>query len=117
MALLGQSFADLESVEGIDGKAFHNQILASINTVIVHRLNSPDDAELAAQIAGTYAKPKITAQTVGDKPTGAGSVRMTREFLVGPDLFKRLQRGQAIILSKFGKHVRIIKSRLPKFMT
>ncbi|MBE7734631.1 type IV secretory system conjugative DNA transfer family protein [Devosia faecipullorum] len=116
VVLLGQSFADLESVEGIDGKAFRNQILASINTVIVHRLNSPDDAELAAQIAGTYAKPEMTAQTVGNKPTGAGSVRMTREFLVGPDRFKRLQRGQAIILSKFGKHVRTIKARLPKFM-
>jgi len=116
VVLLGQSFADLESVEGIDGKAFRNQILASINTVIVHRLNSPDDAELAAQIAGTYAKPEMTAQTVGNKPTGAGSVRVTREFLVGPDRFKRLQRGHAIILSKFGKHIRTIKVRLPRFM-
>lgn len=118
--ILGQSFADLETVDHADGKAFRNQILASINTVVVHRLNSPDDAELAAQIAGTYAKPELTAQTVGNKPTGAGSVRVTREFFVGPDRFKNLnqgtsarfyemaiigsrKRGEAVVLSKFGK--------------
>ena len=114
--LLGQSFADLETVDHVDGKSFRNQVLASVNTIIVHRLNSPDDAELAAQIAGTYAKPELTAQTVGSKPTGAGSVRMTREFLVGPDRFKSLERGQAFVLSKFGTHIRKIKARLPKFM-
>lgn len=116
VVLLGQSFADLETVNHIDGKTFRNQILASVNTVIVHRLNSPDDAELAAQIAGTYAKPELTAQTVGSKPTGAGSVRMTREFLVGPDSFKNLERGEAFVLSKYGPHIRKIKARLPKFM-
>lgn len=116
VVLLGQSFADLEAVNHVDGKAFRNQILGSVNTVIVHRVNSPDDAELAAQIAGTYAKPELTAQTVGNKPTGAGSVRMTREFLIGPDRFKNLKRGQAFVLSKYGPHIRKIKARLPKFM-
>jgi len=116
VVLLGQSFADLETVDHVDGKAFRNQVLASVNTVIVHRVNSPDDAELASQIAGTYAKPELTAQTLGNQPTGAGSVRITREFNVGPDRFKKLKRGEAIVLSKFGQQVRKIKARLPEFM-
>lgn len=114
--LLGQSFADLEKAEDMDGKAFRNQILGSVNTAILHRLNSPDDAELAAQIAGTFLKPEVTAQTVGNQPTGAGSVRMTREFHVGPDRIKKLRKGEAVILSKFGKPIRKINVRLPDFM-
>ncbi len=111
VVLAGQSFADVERSVTEQGPAFRNQILGSINTVIVHRLNSPDDAELGAQFAGTFLKAETTSQVVGGQPTGAGSVRMTREFSVAPDILKDLDFAEAVVISKSSHTTRVIRTR------
>lgn len=111
IVMAGQSFADLERSVNEQGGSFRNQILGSVNTLIVHRLNAPEDAELGAQFAGTYLKPETTAQVVGRQPTGAGSVRVTREFNIGPDKFKELKRGEAVVIAKGKGTVRKIRAR------
>lgn len=58
--LSGQSFSDLEASVVAGGAPFLSQVLASVNTLVVHQLNSPADAELAAQYAGTFEKVEVT---------------------------------------------------------
>jgi type IV secretory pathway TraG/TraD family ATPase VirD4 len=100
LVLSGQSFADLEASVVSGGAPFLNQILASVNTLIVHQLNSPADAELASQYAGTFQKIEVTAQVIEGVATGVGSARGSREFVVSPDDFKELALAEAYILSK-----------------
>lgn len=100
IVLSGQSFADLEASVVAGGAPFLNQVLASVNTLVVHQLNSPDDAELVAQYAGTYQKVEVTAQVVEGVATGVGSARSSREFLVSPDDFKELGTAEAYLISK-----------------
>lgn len=108
VVLAGQSFADLERSVASGGDSFASQLLASINSLIVHQLNSPSDAELAAEYAGTTEKMEVTAQVVEQTATGVGSARSTREFIVSPDDFKELGTAEAFFISKkSGKRTKI----------
>lgn len=108
VVLAGQSFADLEASVTSGGAPFLSQVLASVNSLIVHQLNSPADAELAAQYAGTFQKVEITAQVVEQAATGVGSARSTREFQVRPDDFKELETAEAYLISKrLGNRIKI----------
>jgi len=98
--LSGQSFSDFEASVVAGGAPFLSQVLASVNTLVVHQLNSPADAELASQYAGTFQKVEVTAQVVEGVATGVGSARSSREFIVSPDDFKELGTGEAFLVSK-----------------
>lgn len=100
VVLSGQSFADLDASVGDGGTPFLSQVLASVNTLVVHQLNSPADAELASQYSGTYQKVEVTAQVVEGVATGVGSARSSREFLVSPDDIKELGTAEAFLISK-----------------
>lgn len=117
VVLAGQSFADLERSVASGGDSFASQLLASINTLIVHQVNSPADAELAAEYAGTTEKIEVTAQVVEHTATGLGSARNTREFIVSPDDFKELGTAEAFSISKkSGKRTKMA-SRLSRIAT
>ncbi|MBE0580513.1 MAG: TraM recognition domain-containing protein [Devosia sp.] len=100
VVLSGQSFADLEVSVLTGGTSFLNQVLASVNTLIVHQLNSPTNAELASQYSGTFQKVEVTAQVVEGVATGVGSARSSREFVVSPDDFKELKMAESYLISK-----------------
>jgi hypothetical protein len=114
VVLAGQSFADLERSVADGGESFASQLLASINSLIVHQLNSPADAELAAEYAGTTEKMEVTAQVVEQTATGVGSARSTREFIVSPDDFKELGTAEAFFISKKSGRRTKIASRLSR---
>lgn len=114
VVLAGQSFADLSRSVASGGDSFASQLLASINSLIVHQLNSPADAELAAEYAGTTEKIEVTAQVVEQTATGVGSARSTREFNVSPDDFKELQTAEAFFISKKSGRRTKIASRLSR---
>lgn len=116
MVLSGQSFADLEASVSSGGTPFLSQVLASVNSLIVHQLNSPTDAEMAAQYAGTFQKVEITAQVVEREATGVGSARSTREFLVSPDDFKELGTAEAYLISKKSGRRLKIAGRMSKIV-
>ena len=91
----GLDRAGLEN-EHWNGDALEQQILASVNGYLIHRLNSPADAESITLVSGTAPGVTYTAQTAAGVSTGMASARLTREFEVHPDVLKRLKVGEAM---------------------
>jgi conjugal transfer pilus assembly protein TraD len=95
-----QELADLQSV-GDD--ALREQTLGNVASVIAHRQNVPESAELIASIGGTRPVWVTTQQTegrvLGSVQTGRGSRRRGYEFAVHPTQIKQLRIGQAVVLT------------------
>lgn len=98
--LATQSLADITQGAESDGRSFTDQLIGSINTFLVYRLNAPSDCELMAGVVGTHEQVEFTAQTVGGAGTGGASARHTRQYKVHPDTFKNLDVGEAILINK-----------------
>ncbi|MGE5605403.1 MAG: type IV secretory system conjugative DNA transfer family protein [Bacteroidota bacterium] len=96
-----QSYGDLKQVN----PSFVDQVTDNTNIKMVFRVNSPDTAEAFSTQLGTETTWKETEmidkslllQRQGPK----GSLREVEEFVVHPNVIKRLPMGRAII---FGKH-------------
>jgi conjugal transfer pilus assembly protein TraD len=95
-----QELADLKSTG--DG-ALREQTLGNVETVIAHRQNVPESAELIAAMAGTKAAWVTTQQTdeglIGTGPSGRGTRRRGYEFAIHPSLIKKLTTGQAVVIT------------------
>jgi hypothetical protein len=94
-----QSFSDISRGVTSNGTAFKDQVLASINTYVIHRLNVAADREYIASLAGTNRSIGITSQTVGGKGTGAASTRHTKEFVMHPDEIRELMDYEAFVIN------------------
>jgi len=96
-----QGLADLQKIH----PTFANQVLNCINTMICHRLNDQESAELVSGWAGTRETFDLTAQVdLSAGGTGLGSVRRNKEFIVHPDAIKQeLGTGEAFLICKAGK--------------
>jgi type IV secretory pathway TraG/TraD family ATPase VirD4 len=95
-----QELADLRSVgEG----ALREQTLGNVETLIAHRQNVPESAELIAEMAGTKAVWITTQQTeqgvIGSGPSGRGTRRRGYEFEIHPSQIKRLSTGEAVVIT------------------
>jgi hypothetical protein len=102
LLLATQELADLRRID----PGFQDQVLGNVETIVAHRQNVPDSAELVAAIAGTRETWLHTFQT-DDRPAGArhgrsglGTKRRGHEFIVAPDTIKQLRTGEAIVISK-----------------
>jgi type IV secretory pathway TraG/TraD family ATPase VirD4 len=100
--LLGtQELADLKTTAG--DAALREQTLGNVETVIAHRQNVPESAELIAAIAGTRPAWVTTQQTeeglIGTGPSGRGTRRRGYEFEIHPSHIKQLHTGQAVIVT------------------
>lgn len=95
-----QELADLKSAG--DG-ALREQTLGNVASVIAHRQNVPESAELISQMAGTAATWTTTQQTerglIGARNSGRGSRRRGYEFVIHPTRIKQLATGQAAVLT------------------
>ncbi|HTA33716.1 MAG TPA: type IV secretion system DNA-binding domain-containing protein [Solirubrobacteraceae bacterium] len=95
-----QELADLKNTG--DG-ALREQTLGNVETVIAHRQNVPESAELIAAMAGTRPAWISTQQTdvglIGTGPSGRGTRRRGYEFEVHPSHIKQLPTGQAIVIT------------------
>ena len=83
------------------------QVLSNIEFGVIHRIGDPDSAERLARLAGTTQSWTTTHQVSGHAlpaPTGAGTRTREREFVVGPDHFKRLGTGEAVVIDPKAKH-------------
>jgi conjugal transfer pilus assembly protein TraD len=95
-----QELADLKSAgEG----TLREQTLGNVETVIAHRQNVPESAELIAAIAGTKPAWVTTQQTeeglIGTGPSGRGTRRRGYEFEIHPSHIKQLSTGQAVVVT------------------
>lgn len=100
MVLATQELADLSRVR--DG--FGDQIIGLANTKLMMRQELPSSANTLAQLPGTTTELKTTHQTARSlfhrAQTGTGSEREVEKFIVHPNVFKRLRRGESVLLRK-----------------
>jgi conjugal transfer pilus assembly protein TraD len=114
MVLATQELADLRRID----PAFQDQVLGNVETVIAHRQNVPESAELVAQIGGTREVWIHTFQTDdgwnSGPPTGTtgmGSRHRGHEFHIAPDTIKRLGVGEAVVIRKNPHDARVVTIR------
>ncbi len=95
-----QELADLKSVG--DG-ALREQTLGNVETVIAHRQNVPESAELIAAMAGTTLVWITTQQTdegfLATGTSGRGTRRRGHEYRIHPSHIKQLPTGQAAVIT------------------
>jgi hypothetical protein len=103
LLLATQELADLRRVD----PAFQDQVLGNVETIVAHRQNVPDSAELIAGIAGTREVWEHTFQTDerwnhnhARGQSGLGTKRHGHQFIVPPDTIKQLRTGQAVVIQK-----------------
>jgi type IV secretory pathway TraG/TraD family ATPase VirD4 len=107
--LLGtQSLADLRGARPDDSSdTLTEQVLSNVEFTLAHRIGDPDSAERLARLAGTVPSWTTTHRTSGHlmpMQTGEGTRTRAREFLIGPDEFKRLGTGEAVAIQPRAKH-------------
>lgn len=113
--LLGtQSLADLRDARpDTSSDTLTEQILSNIEVAVIHRIGDPDSAERLARFAGTTPSWSITQRISGNgslNGTGEGTRTREREFLIGPDRFKRLRTGEAVVIKpKAKRQAEIVK--------
>jgi type IV secretory system conjugative DNA transfer VirD4/TraG family protein/uncharacterized protein DUF87 len=95
-----QELADLATVG--DG-GLREQTLGNVETVIAHRQNVPESAELVAEIAGTRPVWITTQQTddgvLASGVSGRGTRRRGHEFHIHPTRIKSLGVGEAVVVA------------------
>jgi conjugal transfer pilus assembly protein TraD len=100
LILATQELADMTAVG--DG-VLREQVIGNLASVIAHRQNVPESAEMIAQIAGS--KPVwITTQQIeqvafGSPERGKGSRRRGYEYEIDPNTIKNLQVGEAAVIT------------------
>ncbi len=96
-------------VEGMGGAAESARILGSVETVIAHRVNTPDDI---VALAGTRQTPKLTTRITEDGMTREGSIHHEHELKIDPNKVRNLEPGAAYIISR-GRAMRAQVLRAP----
>ncbi len=109
-----QSLSDIASGRKENADHFINQVVGNCNNFILHRQNSPEDAESLAAMIGTRQTLEYTAQVSQMGPTHMGTVRRTRGFIAHPDEIKNLQTGEAFFFSKEAGNVTKMKARMSR---
>jgi hypothetical protein len=94
-------------VEGMGGEQETARILGSVETVIAHRVNTPD--EIVA-LAGTRKIPELTTRLAEDGLTRERSVRMEHQLTIDPNKVRALDPGTAYLIS----HGRAMKVQIPR---
>jgi hypothetical protein len=85
------------------------RILGNVETVICHRVNTPE--EIVA-LAGTTMRLDYSAQFEAQGATGAGSARLQHHYKIDPNDVRSLPVGEAFVIAR-GKAMRIRVQRAP----
>ena len=85
------------------------RILGSVETVICHRVNTP---EQIVALAGTRKAMEYSTHYAQEGATGHGSARVQHQYKVDPDKVRSLEPGIAYLISR-GRAMRIEVQRAP----
>ena len=96
-------------VAGMGDETEAERILGSVETVICHRVNTPE--EIIA-LAGTKLGMEYSTQFAREGATGAGSARSQHQFKVDPNKVRGLDPGKAFLISR-GRAMKIEVPRAP----
>jgi hypothetical protein len=83
-------------VAGMGDEQQAERILGSVETVICHRVNTP---ERIAALAGTRQRPEYSMHYDQEGANGEGSVRIQHQFKVEPNTVRSLKPGEAYLIS------------------
>jgi hypothetical protein len=86
------------------------RILGNVETVICHRVNTPE--EIVA-LAGTTMRLDYSAQFEAHGATGAGSARLQHHYKIDPNEVRSLPVGEAFVIAR-GKAMRIRINQAPQ---
>ena len=95
IVLAMQGFSDIDRLPG--GEALRRQIIQNCNTIIIQRINDPQDAEELAALFGTQQTYLFTYQVDELGATDLGSMRPEQEFIIHPNDIKGLKLGEAFV--------------------
>lgn len=109
-----QSLSDIGRTLGSEAEAFTRQVLGNCNNFLIHRLNTPDDADYTAKLIGTYGTIDWTTKVGKHGNAKASSARQIHKLAVHPDKIKRLRDGQAVFYQKpeTTSEINVRKSRI-----
>jgi type IV secretory pathway TraG/TraD family ATPase VirD4 len=105
VTLATQALGDLEKIS----QTFRDQVLGIVNSFIVHRANTEDDAKIYAGLTGTVKVKKFNQQVEHDSNmfglargagSGSGMVQEIEEYRVMPTEIQDLTMGNNIYISK-----------------
>jgi hypothetical protein len=85
------------------------RILGSVETVICHRVNTPE--EIIA-LAGTRKTMEYSSHYATEGATGEGSARIQHQFKVDPNKVRALPPGAAYVISR-GRAMKVQMLRAP----
>lgn len=86
-----------QAVAGMGGEEEAARILASVETIVMHRTNTPE--ELAA-LAGTSEVVEYSQQTQDQVHTGAGTARTQHQYKIDLNQARALSTGSAYLINR-----------------
>jgi hypothetical protein len=92
---------------GEEGEAA--RILGSVETVICHRVNTPEDIVF---LAGTRKAMEYSSHYAQEGATGQGSARVQHQFKIEPNRVRALEPGLAYVISR-GRAMKVAVLRAP----
>jgi hypothetical protein len=96
-------------VAGMGDETQAARILGSVETVICHRVNTPDEI---CSIAGTRRSMEYSTHYATEGATGEGSARIQHQFKVDPNKVRGLPPGAAYVISR-GRAMRVQMLQAP----
>jgi len=84
-------------VAGMGDESQAARILGSVETVICHRVNTPEEI---CTLAGTRKSMEYSSHYASEGATGEGSARIQHQFKVDPNKVRALPPGQAYVISR-----------------
>jgi hypothetical protein len=96
-------------VAGMGDESEAARILGSVETVICHRVNTPE--EIIA-LAGTRRAMEYSTHYATEGATGEGSARLQHQFKIDPNKVRALEPGQAYAIGR-GRAMKIAVLRAP----
>jgi len=86
------------------------RIMGSVETIICHRVNTPEDI---IALAGTRKAMEYSSQYATEGATGSGSARIQHQFKIEPNKVRALDPGVAYLISR-GRAMKIAVLRAPQ---
>jgi conjugal transfer pilus assembly protein TraD len=96
-------------VAGMGDESEAARILGSVETIICHRVNTPE--EICA-LAGTRQRMEYSSHYASEGATGEGSARIQHQFKVDPNKVRALPPGAAYVISR-GRAMKIQMLQAP----
>jgi Bacterial protein of unknown function (DUF853) len=96
-------------VAGMGDNAEAQRILGSVETIVCHRVNTPEEV---IALAGTCEAIEYASHYAPSGPTGEGTTRIQHQFKVDPNKVRALAPGAAYVISR-GRAMKVAVLKAP----